>query len=734
MKRFFVPLAAIFCSSAVSAQVVGSQSDDSMRLYQLQQVEVISTRATGDTPVAYTDLSREEIARGNYGYDVPYLLEMTPSFVATSGSGIGIGSISMRLRGTEAQRLNVTANGVPMNNPDSHEMYWYDTPDFVSSTGSVQVQRGAGVSTNGTGAFGGAVNMTTAPLSTRFGGDASFSYGSYRTNKQALHVGSGLMGGHWIVDGRLSHISSDGYADRTFTKLYSYMFQTGYFSNNTVVKLLSFGGKVRTYLTYDGVTKADMEKYGRRYHTSGQYYDSEGNLHYYDDETDNYLQINNQLLVSHRFSDRWSMNVTGYYTYGYGFYKQYKDDAWLAGYDNLTSGSEVSDLIREKIMRNHFGGVNASAAYTARKLSLWFGGSWSYYTCPHWGELDWVENAPANFQPGYRWYDNDVDKQDANLFVRADWEVANNLHLFGDLQYRYVSYKAWGVNDNYDWNTGQMQPIDVDERYHFVNPHVGLSYSFKEQHRVSASSAVAQKEPTRNDFTDRFTEENPTSERLYDWEAGYQFSHSIAQIGVNFYYMQYKDQLVKTGLINDAGDALNINVPDSYRRGVELTASFFPLRWLSVGGNATYSGNAIRDYVDLMPDSPTYGQNLGKMKIAYSPDWIAGLYLDFHVKGFSALLTTRYVGKQYFSNTENEALSLDAYCVSNLNLAYEMPLCRRNPSRTVRFGLAIYNLFDAAYCNNGYGYSVMEDGKQADYAYYYPQAPTHLLFNVTFRF
>ncbi len=746
MKRFLLPVVLVALSGALNAKAQQPAETDSMRMYELQRIEVTATRATRSTPVAYTDLSREEIARSNYGLDVPYLLEMTPSLVATSGTGIGVGSVSMRLRGTEAQRLNVTANGVPLNNPDSHEMYWYDTPDFISSAGSVQVQRGAGISTNGTGAFGGAVNMTTAPLSTRFNGDASFSAGSYNTNKQALHIGSGLMGGHWVVDGRLSHIGSDGYADRTFTQLYSYMLQGAYYSDNTIVKLISFGGKARTYLTYDGVSREDMARYGRRYHTSGQYVTSDGpyvledgtHVNYYDDQTDNYLQINNQLLISHRLSDRWTVNLTGHYTYGYGYYKQYKDDAWLAGYDNLTGGSEVSDLIREKIMRNHFGGAIASANYTSRRLSLQFGGSWSYYTCPHWGELDWVDQAPTGFQPGYRWYDNDVNKQDANLFVRANWEVVPGLNLFGDLQYRHVSYQAWGVNDNYDWGTGQMQPIDVDVRYDFFNPRAGLSYTFARYHQLYASFAVAQKEPTRNDFTDRFTEANPSSEKLLDWEVGYQFTHPIASVGVNFYYMDYKNQLVKTGMINDAGDALNINVPDSYRRGVELSASVRPLRWFSFGGNFTYSQNRIKDYIDLMPDSPTYGRNLGQTRIAYSPEIIAGAFLNFDVKGFSARLFSHYVGEQYFTNTENRNLMLDAYCVTNLNVAYELPLGAKS-MRSIRFGVTVYNLFNATYSNNGYGYSYMDkqqDGtlRQQDSAFYYPQAPLNVLANVTVRF
>jgi len=324
MKRFLLPIAAAVIGTAAHAQAVEAGQEDSLRMYRLQEIEVTATRADAATPVAYTDIARDEIARNSFGSDIPSVLALTPSMVATNETGIGIGATSVRLRGTDATRLNVTINGVSMNNPDSHSMYWYDTPDLISSVGTVQVQRGAGISTNGTGAFGGAVNMTTEALPTDFNGSASLSYGSYNTNKQAVQVSSGLMGGHWAVDARLTHIGSDGYIDRGATDLKSYMFQGAYYNGNTMLKLVSFGGKAKTYLTYNGVTKEDMKRYGRRYHDSGQYVTSDGpfvladgtHVDYYDDQTDNYLQINNQLILNHRIDDRWVMNATAFYTYG----------------------------------------------------------------------------------------------------------------------------------------------------------------------------------------------------------------------------------------------------------------------------------------------------------------------------------------------------------------------------------------------------------------------------------
>ena len=747
MKRFFI-FTLLLCAAmtAVEAQDYYPKVDTT-KVYEVETIEVVTTYAKRTTPVAQDNLSRDEIVRSSYGNDLPSALALTPSLIATNETGIGIGATSIRLRGTDATRINVTINGVAMNNPDSHSMYWYDTPDLISSVGSVQVQRGAGVSTNGSGAFGGAVSMTTDALSPEFKGSAVLSYGSYNTNKQALQLSSGLMRDHWVVDARLTHIGSDGYIERGATDLKSYMAQAGYYGSNTKIKLLSFGGLAKTYLTYNGVSKGDMELYGRRYHNSGQYVTSDGpyvladgtHVDYYDDQTDNYLQINNQLVIDHQFNQRWKLNSTLFYTYGYGYYNQYKDDAWLAGYTNLTTDVEQADLIRHKIMRTHIGGANLSANYRTRKLDLTFGGSWSYYTSPHWGVLSWVDGLDAGDVEGY-WYQNDVVKHDANLFARADWTVLkgfmdNELHLFSDLQFRYVGYRAWGTNDNAIWGDEgvSMQPIDVDVNYPFFNPRLGISY-IHHRHNVFASVAMAHREPTRSDFTDRYmfsSDGYPSPERLIDFELGYNYIAPRLTLGVNLYYMHYHNQLVATGMVNDGDDALNVNVDRSYRRGVELMASWKSTKWLTLSANATLSQNKILDYVDQLKDSPTYGQNLGTKTISYSPSVVGSLIADFHYKGFSLLWHTQYVGKQYFTNNEVEALSLDAYCVTNLDIAYTLEL---KDKRSVRFGVAVNNLFSTMYESNGYGYSYMWDGERYDEAFYFPQAPINLLANVAINF
>ena len=754
MKRFFCFLMLLGLLPIASRAEEARPKLDTTAVYEMEVVEVLTTKATHSTPVAYDNLSRADIVRSSYGNDLPSALALTPSMVATNETGIGIGATSIRLRGTDATRINVTINGVALNNPDSHSVYWYDTPDLISSVGTIQVQRGAGVSTNGTGAFGGAVSMTTDALNTEFGGSASLSYGSYNSNKQALQLSSGLMGGHWVIDARLTHIGSDGYIERGSTDLKSYMAQVGYYATNTKIKLLSFGGVAKTYLTYNGVSREDMALYGRRYHTSGQYETSSGpyiladgtRVAYHDDETDNYLQINNQLVLNHRFSSEWQLNATLFYTYGYGYYNQYKDDAWLVGYTNLSTTIEQADLIRNKIMRNHLGGLNAAATYNTSNLDLTFGGSWSYYTCPHWGEISWVDGLEKSGVAG-RWYDNDVRKQDANIFARANWTVArgnddNRLNIFADVQYRYVHYEAWGTNDNSIWaddGTVSMQPIDVDKVYNFFNPRLGVNYEHG-RHNAYASAAIAHREPTRSDFTDRYMfaadDSYPEPECLYDVEVGYTYTAPRLRLGVNLYHMIYRNQLVATGMVNDGDDALNVNVDKSFRRGVELMASWDAMKWLTLSANATLSENKIRDYVDMLKDSPTFGQNLGDMTISYSPSVIGSLFANFHVGGFNAVWHTQYVGKQYFTNNEIEALSLDAYCVTNLDLGYTLTPKRAMGRRdsSVRFGISINNLFSTLYESNGYGYSYMWDGVRYDDAFFFPQAPINCLANITLNF
>lgn len=756
MKRFFLLATVAFYATTVGAVTsTPSQADASQQsqnqtyarlsedsLYAIQQIEVNGVRAKHDEPIAFSAYSREQIESRNYGEDIPSILANMPSVVISSESGTGIGATSFRVRGSDPSRINVTLNGVPMNDAETHSVYWYDTPDLISSVGSLQLQRGVGTSTAGTGAFGASLNMTSAPISAEFAGRASMSYGSFNTAKQELSLASGLLGGHWAVEGRLSHVSSDGYVDRASSDLASYMFQAGYYKGGTMVKLLSFGGKAKVYLTYTGLSADQMEE-NRRYNPEGEIWGyrplADGTHEYavvgfYDDHTDNYTQVNNQLIFNHIFNDRWQLNATAHYTYGNGYYRNYKNDQKLAKYGLapiMVDGSSVSrtNLIRKKMMLNDFGGLVASANYTADRLTLTMGVAASLYDGVHYGEVSGLELAPA--YPTTEYYRNYTTKWDASCYVKADWLITNGLKLYGDLQYRHITHRISGVNDNFDDVTSAMQRLDVDRHYNFFNPKLGLHYTFARAHSVYASAAVGQKEPTRNNFTDIREGEYPTAEKMLDIEAGYGYRGSVVDLSLNGYYMLYRDQLVQTGELSDTGELLSRNVPESFRRGIEMAIEVRAAKWLTLGANATLSQNYIENYVDYI-DGVAFER--GRTTIAYSPSVTAGAFVDLHAGGFAARLSTRYVSKQYLTNGEYEDLTLPRYCVSDLDLSYETKTKR---IERVRFGVKIGNLFNAKYCASGYGGSWLEGATLADrksWSCYFPQATISALGNVTLYF
>ena len=741
MKRIFLLTAVALCATfgvrAEAKESLNSQlptldliKNDSVAI---EQIEVVATRASKTTPIAHTNLSRSEIEERNYGEDIPSLLANLPSVVISSESGTGIGSTSFRVRGTDATRINVTLNGVPMNDAETHSVYWYDTPDLVSSLGSVQLQRGVGTSTAGTGAFGASLNMTSAPSAAKFSGRASLSYGSFNTAKQEIALSSGLLGGHWAIDGRLSHLSSDGYVERASSNLSSYMLQAGYYNGRTSVKLLSFGGVAKVYLAYTGLTAEQMAE-NRRYNPEGEIIIGDKVVGFFDDHTDNYTQINNQLVVSHIFNDKWRINATAHYTYGNGYYRNYKNDAWLPGYGIApieVGGAlvESTNLLRKKVMGNNFGGLVASAAYTAERVSLTLGASASLYDGVHYGEISDLVEAPDFATAEY--YRNYTTKWDASCFAKVDWLIAKGLNLYADVQYRHITHVISGVNDNFDDTTGAMQSLNINRHYNFFNPKLGLHYSFARDHAVYASAAVGQKEPTRNNFTDIRKGEYPTAEKMLDIEAGYTYNTKIVALGINLYYMMYRDQLVQTGELSDTGELLSRNVPDSYRRGVELSLAVNATKWFSLGGNATLSQNHIKNYVDYI-DGVAFER--GRTTIAYSPSVIAGTFFDFHTHGFAARLSTRYVSKQYLTNGQYEDLTLPRYCVSDLDISYTL---RTKRIEKVRFGVKIGNLFNAKYCASGYGGSWLEGvtlAERGSWACYFPQATISALGNVTIHF
>ncbi|WP_418698138.1 TonB-dependent receptor [Bacteroides sp.] len=745
MKRHAMAVCLLTAALGVYAQ---THERDSLRVVNLQEVEVISTRATVTTPVAFTNVSKEQLRKQNFGQDLPYLLSMTPSAITTSDAGAGVGYTTLRVRGTDGTRINVTANGVPINDAESHTVFWVNLPDFASSVKDMQIQRGAGTSTNGAGAFGASINMQTGDFSLKPYAEFNGSYGSFNTHKETVKVGTGLIDGHWSFDARLSNISTDGYIDRASVGLNSYYLQGGYYADNTSIKLITFAGKERTYHAWNYASKEEMERYGRRYNSCGFMYDTDGTPHFYDDQTDNYTQKNYQLLLNHTFTPQWNLNLGLHYTKGDGYYQEYKGSRSLAEY-GLTpfehNGAlvESTDLIRKKAMDNWFGGGIFSVGYKGDRLNASLGGGMNRYDGDHFGKVLWVQNYLGALDPDRDYYRNRATKNDGNIYLKANYELASGLSAYLDLQYRHISYKINGRNDKYDWTsaTPGMQKLAIDEDFGFFNPKAGLSWQIDRNNRLYGSFSVAHKEPTRNNYTDGYFTEHPRAERLFDYELGYTYANSWLSAGMNLYYMDYKDQLVLTGELNEIGEPMANNVPDSYRMGIELMAGIKLPCGLQWDINATLSRNRVENFTETLFEDEEAGTepwiiHHGDTPIAFSPDFILNNRLGYTFRGFEASLQSQYISKQYMSNARQEDCTLDAYFVSNLNMSYTFRLPR---VKSVTVGCTVYNLFNETYENNGFaasGYSYDDNGAKARYNYagYAAQAGTNVLGHISLSF
>lgn len=747
MKR--VAMMMHLCIGAASV-VYGQQQSavsDSLWNVNLQEVEVISTRATRTTPVAFTNIGKEELQKQNLGQDLPYLLSMIPSAISTSDAGAGIGYTSIRVRGTDGTRINVTANGIPINDAESHTVFWVNLPDFASSVKDMQVQRGAGTSTNGAGAFGASINMQTGELVAEPSMSFNGSYGSFNTHKETLKLGTGLINDHWSFDARLSNIATDGYIDRASVGLNSYYLQGAYYGDHTSIKLISFAGKERTYHAWNYASKEEMKQYGRRYNSCGYIYtDENGQMHFYDDQIDNYVQKNYQLLFNHQFSSAWNLNLGLHYTKGDGYYQEYKDGRSLVEYGLnpfVLDGEEVawSDLVRKKAMDNGFGGGIFSLSYKNEHLNAALGGGFNRYEGDHFGQVLWVKNYVGMLEPEHEYYRNKGTKNDGNIYLKADYQLTDGLNMYADMQYRHIKYQIEGMNDKWNSVTNDgLQRLNIDETFHFFNPKVGLNWQIDRNNRLFGSFSVAHKEPTRNNYTDGKFYEHPKQERLLDYELGYTYANSWLNLGANLYYMDYKDQLVLTGELNEIGEPLAANMPDSYRMGVELMAGVRTNWGLSWDVNATWSRNRIQNFTETLYENEDasgakWEIHHGDTPIAFSPDFVLNNRLSYQVKKFEVSLQSQYVSKQYMSNAHQEDHVLDAYFVSNLNLAYSFKL----PFvKSATIGLTIYNLFNEEYENNGYAGSgfYMDNGERVRYNYagYAAQAGTNVLGHLSLNF
>ena len=742
-EKFYLSALAAVCLAAPGA--VSAQNPHDSTTVRLRSIEVVANRADSRTPVAFSEMSARDIRRINDGRDVPFLLETMPSVVTTGDAGGGIGYSGIRVRGTDASRINITANGVPINDSESHNVYWVNMPDIASSLRDIQLQRGAGTSTNGAGAFGASINMITDAPSFEPMAEVALSYGSYNANKETLRLQSGLLGGHWSIDARLSHVGSDGYIDRAFSRLWSYMGQLAYSGGGTMLRLLAFGGKERTYMAWDYASKEEMEKYGRSYNPCGKYTADDGTTAFYPDQCDNFVQHHIQLIGSQRLTDRWRLNATLHYTKGDGYYEQYKTGRTLQEYGlspfETADGTTVtkSDLVRLKSNDNDFGGAMLTVNYAGNAINATFGGAANWHHGAHFGQVAWVRNYLGAINPLQEYYRNTGRKFDSNVYARADATIAGGLSAFADMQYRHIHYSIRGRSDNFDWSTEAPARLDVLRDYDFFNPKAGLTF-ISGKHRAYASWSVAHKEPVRDNFTDGDPAHYPTSERLFDYEAGYSYTGRMFSAGANFYFMDYKDQLVATGQLSDTGNPLSVNVPSSYRMGVELQAALRPATWFDWQINATLSRNRIRDFVQYIYEdgwTNPITRELGDTPIAFSPSAVVHNAFNFRVAGLDASLTSRYVSAQYMDNARTPEARLDAYFVSDLRLAYTF---RNIPSlRSLTLGLTVYNIFNEKYCNNGYAgteYYVDDNGDKVVYSYagFAAQAPTHVMATMNISF
>jgi iron complex outermembrane receptor protein len=705
-RSIFFSLLSIFFSLFSFAQ-----QQDSTKVNQLDDVLVSAVRVTSKTPVSFSNMDKKEIKYRNLGQDIPVLMNYLPSVVTTSDAGNGVGYTGIRVRGSDATRVNVTINGIPYNDAESQGTFWVNMPDFASSVESLQLQRGVGTSTNGAGAFGASLNMLTDSYVNKATGEISSSAGSFNTFKNTVKFSTGLLNDHFEIAGRLSTIKTHGYIDRGSADLKSYFLQGTYVGKTTLIKALVFGGTQKTYQSWNGID-AETLNTDRTFNSAGMYTDDAGNVHFYDNETDNYNQDHYQLHWSESISDKWSTNLAFHYTKGKGYYENYKEDEPVAGYgpiqptktveDDNGNLVPVTDLIRQKWLDNDFYGTTFSAKYVAEKLNVILGGGWNKYEGDHFGKVIWAQYSDQSAL-GSHYYDDYSSKTDGNIFAKANYQFTEKLSFYGDLQYRNVKYKANSVE------TGL-----VDDNFNFFNPKAGLNYAFNEKNTLYFSYARANREPNRTDYEGG----NVKPEKLNDFELGWRFNSEKFQLNSNVYYMGYKDQLILTGRLDDVGNPIRANTEKSYRLGFEFDATIALSEKFILRPNFTLSSNKN---VDLAVDGEYYGTT----KIAYSPEVIAGNIIVYKpIERLYLSLLQKYVGEQYMNNIELPAAKLADYFVNDFNASYEIK--PKTIFQSITITALVNNIFDKKYVSNGAMWDV--------YPYYYPQAGTNFLIGLSLKF
>lgn len=685
----------------------------------LQPVEVSALRAGESAPIAYENVGKEELKKLNTGRDLPYLLEQTPSVVTTSDAGAGIGYTNMRVRGSDITRINVTVNGIPINDAESHGVFWVNMPDLSSTTNSIQLQRGVGTSTNGSAAFGASLNMETESPPQKPFGILNFGAGSFNTQRFTAQFGTGLLNKNWWVSGRLSKIKSDGYVDRATSDLTSHYLSGGFINERTSVRAVAFGGKEITYQSWNGVDSATMAT-NRTFNSAGAIYDDQWNvLGFYKDEVDHYGQDHYQLHINQVLRKHIKLNASLNYTKGSGYYEQIRQDEDFASYnlDTLFIGGDTilnTDLVRRKWLDNDFYGGILNLEFTNDFMTSIIGGGYFQYEGNHFGEVVWAEFGATdpNRNPYYKSYSN---KRDWNVYWKNLIDINYSVTAFVDLQIRGVNYSAAGSDD--DVGTFSFSQDNL-----FFNPKAGITYRVDDRDKVFISYAMAHKEPNRTDLIYADPEKLPKPEELHDFELGYDFKGEKLQIKGNAFYMFYVNQLVLTGELDNVGYPIRRNVGKSYRIGVELAFSWRPVKWLRWSPNVTYMQSQNLDYIEDFGNDTL--KALGNTAIAYSPNLIFASTMEFFpITGLSIAWFSKYVDRQYLSNNESEQLTLDAYFLNDIRVTYDL-----NPKwiDSIRLYAGIYNAFNVQYASNGYVWGSTP--------YFYPQAGANFLAGITVSF
>ena len=709
-----------------------------------EDVNVTSTRAGINTPIAFTNLSRKEIQKNNLGQDLPFLLTQTPSAVTTSDAGAGVGYTGIRIRGSDGTRVNVTINGIPYNDSESQGTYFVDLPDFASSVDNIQIQRGVGTSTNGAGAFGASINIQTTTRRDTAYAELNNSAGSYGTVKNTVSLGTGLLGNHFTFDGRLSRIRSDGYIDRSASQLKSYFFSGAYYGKSSILRLNVFSGQETTHQAWTGVNADSIAKGNRKYNELG-YINANGT--YYNNQTDNYTQNHYQLLYDQQLGSNFSFNGALHYTKGFGYYEEYKNNAAVADYGltpvvvgNTTIAN--TDLVRRLWLNNDFYGVTYNLKYQpSTQFNVLLGGAYNQYKGAHYNNIEFTQQT-TTATPDYEYSRNNAKKNDFNTFIRAEYETGNFL-LYGDLQYRHVYYSFLGFDRN-------LNNVQQSAALNFFNPKAGVTYKLNERNNIYASFAVGNHEPNRDDYVNSSPASRPLPENLKDFELGYRTTTGAFTGGINAFYMLYKNQLVLTGALNDVGGAIRTNIKDSYREGIEIDGKLNITRTLSWAANAAISSNKVKNFQQFLfnyDTNTTVETDYKKTDIAFSPNFVGNSEIGFRpIKNGEIALLSKYVSKQYLDNTSNinpagvpsagdnsfaQNRYLRAYFVNSVRLNYNFSI---RSVKNVGITLLVNNIFSTKYESNGATYPDIESGKVANYNYFYPQAPRNFLASLNLKF